>query len=107
MSKQIALVLPDEWRDDHLVSPEVRMTKQNLIQQAETCGLGDNIVYKSEYTPCSREKHIESVLRKLIDKHFFSKDLEWIWKEGYKLKEVDTELWVQIYELFPDVVNTK
>lgn len=55
----------------------------------------------------AREKHIESVLMKLIDKHFFSKDLEWIWKEGYKLKEVDTELWVQIYELFPDVVNTK
>lgn len=46
----------------------------------------------------------ESVLRELVEKHFYSKELEWSWREGISLLDIDPDLHAKIVTLLPDVV---
>lgn len=55
----------------------------------------------------SREEHLETVLKQIIGTHFYSKGLEWSWQEGINLRSKDPELWMQLVELIPEVINAK
>ena len=58
----------------------------------------------------NREKHLEVVLKQLISKHFTHEELWWNYTDGVdggSLKELDKELWMQLYDLIPEVVNAK
>ncbi len=55
----------------------------------------------------SREKHLETVLRQLLSQHFYDIDLKWPYREGSSIRSVDKELYMQIFELIPEVINSK
>lgn len=55
----------------------------------------------------SREKHLETVLKQLIHQHFFGFELEWWHIDGVTLRSKDPELWMQLMELIPEVINGK
>lgn len=106
MTNYNAIVLPDKFREDCNLSPEELSAKISLLEDALSLGI-TSITYKSEYVPYYREKHLETVLKQLIQTHFYSRDLEWVWREGVTLLDKDKELWMQIYELIPEVVDSK
>ena len=57
----------------------------------------------------SREKHLETVLKQLIHQHFSYRELWWNYTmpNEANLYVTDKELWMQIYELIPEVVDSK
>lgn len=54
-----------------------------------------------------REMQLEELLIDLLNTHFFSKELEWSWSEGYTLLEKDPDLYRKINALLPEVINNK
>lgn len=54
-----------------------------------------------------REMQLEEVLIDLLNDHFFSKELEWGWKEGTTLLEVEPDLYRKIKNLLPEVISSK
>lgn len=54
-----------------------------------------------------RELQLEEVLIDLLNTHFFSKELEWSWNEGYSLLEKDPDLYRKIKNLLPEVITSK
>ena len=106
MTKYNTLVFPSKFRDDSKLSPEELSVKVKLLEEGMLAGI-TKVCYADEYVPYSREKHLETVLKQLIHQHFHSRELEWSWIEGITLAEKDKELWMQIYELIPEVVDTK
>ena len=54
-----------------------------------------------------REKQLETILKQLINTHFYGDELEWNWREGETLFSRDKELWVQIYQQFPELIESK
>lgn len=55
----------------------------------------------------SREEHLQTVLKQLIYHHFYGFELEWIHVGGVTLRSKDPELWMQLMELIPEVINGK
>ena len=51
-----------------------------------------------------REKNLETILKQLLTQHFWSTDLEWGHTEGYSLKSLDIELYIQIAQEIPEVI---
>lgn len=47
----------------------------------------------------TREERLEKVLMELIETHFFGKGLEWAWKEGGSLEDIDPDLHKEIVDL--------
>jgi hypothetical protein len=61
----------------------------------------------SEY---NREKHLETVLKHIISKYFYSSTNDepiptLIDLDGNNMYETDKELWMQLYGLIPEVVR--
>lgn len=54
-----------------------------------------------------REKQLEIILKQLISAHFYGEGLEWNWREGESLFSRDKGLWVQIYQQFPELIESK
>lgn len=54
-----------------------------------------------------RELELEEVLLDLLNTHFFSKELEWSWNEGYSLLSKDPDLYRKIIKLLPEVLLDK
>lgn len=55
----------------------------------------------------SREKHLETILKQLLVQHFHKRSLEWSYIDGCSLVDIDRELYLQIMEVMPEVVNAK
>ena len=55
----------------------------------------------------TREKQLEQALRDLIQSHFYSKQLEWSWKEGCSIHSIDFDLYQRICALIPETVANK
>ena len=47
----------------------------------------------------TREERLDVTLRALIQRHFFGNGMEWGWKEGNALEEVDPSLYNEIVDL--------
>lgn len=47
----------------------------------------------------NKEKRALAALRELIENHFWGEGIEWSYKEGYTLKEIDPSLWETIKDL--------
>lgn len=64
--------------------------------------MGDYLMSKYD-----REKHLEVVLKQLIHKHFWGLELYWNYSDATTLRSKDPELWMQLMELIPEVINAK
>ena len=58
----------------------------------------------SDYHPSTnrkptREERLDRALRALIEWHFFGNGLEWSWKEGKSLEDIDSDLHKEIVDL--------
>lgn len=47
----------------------------------------------------TREERLDKALRALIQRHFFGDELEWGWKEGNSLEDMDPPLYNEIVDL--------
>ena len=47
----------------------------------------------------TREERLDRALRALIEWHFFGNGLEWSWKEGKSLEDIDPDLHKEIVDL--------
>lgn len=47
----------------------------------------------------TREKRLDKALRKLIQRHFTGNGLEWGWREGKSLEDIDSDLHKEIVDL--------
>lgn len=47
----------------------------------------------------TREERLDKALRALIEWHFFGNGLEWGWKEGKSLEDIDSDLHKEIVDL--------
>lgn len=58
----------------------------------------------SDYHPSAnrkstREERLDKALRALVQRHFFGNGLEWSWKEGKSLEDMDPSLYKEIVNL--------
>lgn len=53
------------------------------------------------------DKQARIILQQLLSRHFFGVELEWQWKEGRTLKELDKDLWIQILQTIPEMLECK
>lgn len=106
--KENVIVFPSKFREDSKLSPEELSVKVKLLEEGMLAGV-TKVYYADDYVPYSREKHLETVLKQLIHQHFSERELWWnyVMPNEYPLYEADKELWMQIYELIPEVVNAK
>lgn len=58
-------------------------------------------------TEQEKDNQARIILQQLLSKHFFGVELEWQWREGRTLKDLDKELWVQIIQTLPEVLECK
>ena len=60
-----------------------------------------------DYHPSSRkptrEERLDTALRTLVQTHFFGSGLEWSWKEGKSLEDMDPSLHKEIVDLLNEV----
>ena len=112
MIKKVIGTIPVEAKDEAVFGTTYQDVKKLAILSGATDEVEkDGYIFflRDQY---NREKHLETVLKDIISKYFYPSTNDepiptLIDLDGNNMYETDNELWLQLCELIPEVVNAK